>query len=47
MESYLGWIVGVMAVTIVFPVAATEIYQRRQRRIDRKRGRRRTDKIRL
>jgi hypothetical protein len=47
MESYLGWIVGALAATILFPVAATEIYQRRQRRIDRARGRRRTDKIKL
>ncbi len=47
MEEYLGWIVGVMAAAILFPVAATEIYQRRQRRIDRARGRRRTDKIEL
>ena len=47
MEPYLGWVVGIMAATILVPVAATEIYQRRQRRIDRARGRRRTDRIRL
>ena len=47
MEEYLGWVVGVVAATILFPVLAREIYERRQRRIDRARGRRRTDKIRL
>ena len=47
MEEYLGWVVGLLAATILVPVAAREIYERRQRRIDRARSRRRTDKIRL
>lgn len=47
MTSYLGLIAGVVAATILVPMAATEIYQRSQRRIDRARGRRRTEKIRL
>ncbi len=47
MTSYLGLIIGAVAATILVPVAATEIYQRGQRRIDRARGRRRTDKIKL
>jgi uncharacterized membrane protein YccC len=47
MDEYLGWIVGAAAATIVFPLLARDIYERRQRRIDRARGRRRTDKIRL
>jgi hypothetical protein len=47
MEEYLVWVVGAVTVTIVFPVLAREIYERRQRRMDRARGRRRTDKIKL
>ncbi len=47
MTTYLGLVVGALAATILVPLAATEIYQRSQRRIDRARGRRRTDKIKL
>lgn len=47
MEEYLVWVVGAVAVTIVVPVFAREVFERRQRRIDRARSRRRTDKIRL
>lgn len=47
MEEYLGWVVGLLAVTVLFPVGVREVYERRQRRIDRRRGRRRTDKIKL
>ena len=47
MDEYLGWIVAGVAMMIIFPLAAREIYERRLRRIERARGRRRTDKIRL
>ena len=45
MASYLGLIICAAAAAILVPAAATEIYQRSQRRIDRARGRRRTDKL--
>ncbi len=46
MESYLGWVIGVMAATILVPAAAGEIYRRGQRRIDRARARRQSDEAR-
>ena len=47
MEEALLWGVVIAAVLILFPLVAVDIYQRRERRIHKARGQRRTDKIRL
>jgi hypothetical protein len=46
-QDMLIWVVLGAAALIVFPLLAIEFHQRYERRIHRKRGLRKTDKIRL
>jgi hypothetical protein len=46
-EQYLLWVIGIIALLILFPLVAVEVHHRMQQRNHKARGTRRTDKIQL